>query len=203
MFPCSISGPLKASAATSLHKVTAFQVQKHKCYTLPSPVLCTDTYQSQRTSSQFHQQLKMVRETKGERCIPPPPPYVFPLTVSYTAVSFHYLGHQLASRRLKKTSSFVLHLTYISPAFCSESECLLGSSCQFLGEGFEKQALVIRSNAVTDCWVFIPARLKSSRSQIQCVPPAFVITQSPVPGCDCTLKVNIIPQWPSLGWVNS
>lgn len=106
MFPCSISGPLKASAATSLHKVTAFQVQKHKCYTLPSPVLCTDTYQSQRTSSQFHQQLKMVRETKGERCIPPPPPYVFPLTVSYTAVSFHYLGHQLASRRLKKNSQF-------------------------------------------------------------------------------------------------
>lgn len=45
---------------------------------------------------------------------------------------------------------------------------------------------MIRSNAVTDCWVFILAGLNSRQfsAAVLYVPSTFVITPSPVAGCD-------------------
>ena len=108
------------------------------------------SYTLKTDKARLHRQLELVREAEGEQCPHSPHPLWFPIAVSYSAVFHHHLGHQLVSRRRKK-KPVLFCPSPISSAFCSESECLLGNSCQFLGEGFERQALVIRSNAVSDC----------------------------------------------------
>lgn len=114
-------------------------------------------------NTQFHQKLDMVRGDK-RRAMLFSPLSMFSSTSELYSCLPQLSRSSISKQEVKKnqTASLVLHLTsHLSSAYCSKSECLLRGSCQFLGEVLEKQALVIRSNAVSDCWVFILARLNS------------------------------------------